>query len=39
VETGSAASVRGHIWATSDSVNAFLQFYFIAAHEWQISAI
>ena len=25
---GSAASVRGHIWAVSDSVNSLLQFYF-----------
>jgi len=28
LKTVSAASVRGHIWAPSDSVNAFLQFYF-----------
>jgi hypothetical protein len=28
LETVSAASVRGHIWRPSDSVNAFLQFYF-----------
>jgi len=28
VETVSAASVRGHIWRGSDSVNGFLQFYF-----------
>ena len=25
-KTGSAASVRGHIWTASDSVNGFLQF-------------
>jgi hypothetical protein len=31
VKTGSAASVRGHIWRVLDSVNAFLQFYFKAA--------
>jgi hypothetical protein len=28
-KTGSAASVSGHIWAVLDSVNAFLQFYFV----------
>jgi len=29
VKAGSTASVRGHIWRASDSVNAFLQFYFV----------
>jgi hypothetical protein len=38
VEAVSAASVRGHIWVTSDSVNAFLQFYFRPAHKSQFSA-
>ena len=30
---------EGHIWAASDSVNGFLQFYFTAAQEPQKSAI
>jgi hypothetical protein len=30
---------EGHIWATSDSVNGFLQFYFTAAQEPLKSAI
>ena len=37
-ETVSAASVRGHIWVPSDSVNAFLQFYFKEAQDRRISA-
>lgn len=28
LETGSAASVRGHIWTGASRVNGFLQFYF-----------
>jgi hypothetical protein len=36
--SGSAASVRGHIWVASDSVNAFLQFYFTKAQIPQKSA-
>ena len=38
-EAVSAASVRGHIWVPSDSVNAFLEFYFKKVEERRISAV